>query len=683
MARDISIAISAKDNFSQAITTMRNANQAFNKDLTGLSSKLDALNKSKITLKVDVDKAKAALRDAEKQFKATGDAADQLKLEMANSNYENARRNFELVSKNAKQAERDILSLTNTVSKSENRAGNGRGGNGILSTLASAGLMQMVGSNLTGAADMFVGSKYGTEAGTMFSNILSSAISGAAMGSLAGPIGTAIGTALGGISGLISGANSIYSNKDETFKSYYQNQYNSIIDTQKATLASGSDIASRREQDRISFSTLLGGNSNASKFLDDIVDFSAKTPFEYDDLTTVSRTLLAYGYKQDELIPLLTKVGDAGSALGMNMEDMKYVATALGRMTTSGKTTLEYLNPLLERGVDVWGYLAEASGKTKAQVQDMVSKGLIPGTEAAKAIADYMGRDFAGNMEKQAQTYAGVLSTLNDAQNQLNNAMGEGYNTNRKNGLKEQIDWLSGESGAEMQDAYKKIGQFKASLENLAEQYQRDAIESVMNGVISDSFANSKQKEALQRLAKEYAAAQADYYDASKFGNEKAMQEAGAIMGRTLAEAQAIAQDEYNASEGAQIALKANKTLAENIKNDAGLREAYWDAGYEMGLQFSKGLASVINPTSQDTTKYPENMDLGTIGRARAYAQNSPVYDMKNQREQAPATSEKQSYEKSPVTVTGNHFYVREEADIGKVAKELARQITQAYTLAQ
>jgi hypothetical protein len=44
LERDISIAISAKDNFTQAITIMRNANQAFNKDLDGLTSKPNELN---------------------------------------------------------------------------------------------------------------------------------------------------------------------------------------------------------------------------------------------------------------------------------------------------------------------------------------------------------------------------------------------------------------------------------------------------------------------------------------------------------------------------------------------------------------------------------------------------------------------------------------------------------------
>ena len=56
MGREVSIAITAKDNFSTAINNMRNANQSFNKDLSGLQLKLDELNKTKESLKVDTDK---------------------------------------------------------------------------------------------------------------------------------------------------------------------------------------------------------------------------------------------------------------------------------------------------------------------------------------------------------------------------------------------------------------------------------------------------------------------------------------------------------------------------------------------------------------------------------------------------------------------------------------------------
>lgn len=79
MARDVSILISAKDNFSTAIKTMRNANTAFRKDMEDTQRKLDALNNTKAVLKVDTKKAQDALKEAEKQFAKTGDAADELK----------------------------------------------------------------------------------------------------------------------------------------------------------------------------------------------------------------------------------------------------------------------------------------------------------------------------------------------------------------------------------------------------------------------------------------------------------------------------------------------------------------------------------------------------------------------------------------------------------------------------
>ncbi|WP_024833836.1 tape measure protein [Ruminiclostridium josui] len=710
MGRDISIAINAKDNYTQAITTMKNANQAFNKDLTGLNSKLDALNKNKITLKVDVSKAKKELSEAEKQFAKTGEAADKLNLELANAKYENARRNLSLVSDNAKQAEKDIRSLTNAVSKNENRASASRNQStmgSVLGTIAASGAASLIGDTIGGITSTYVSSAYGSEASTIFNSALSTAGMGAAIGTAIAPgIGTAVGAALGGIIGVIQGNAQVFEKKDDSFKQYYQDQFKSVIEEQNNSLSSGSGIASSREQNKISFSTLLGGDKNATSYLKDITKFASDTPFEYDDLTKISKTLLAYRYKQNEIIPLLTKVGDAGSALGMSTDDMTWVSTALGRMKSTGKTSLEYLNPLLERGIPVWDYLAKASGKTNKQVQEMVSKGLIPGEKAAQAIADYMGYDFAGNMKKQAQTYSGLVSTLEDAQNQINNAMGEGYNEERKKGIQSQISYLSGDSGTKMQEAYNQIGQWKASLENLAEQFKRNALSAVMSGSISSEFSEKTQAR-LSEMYKEYTQYAAD-----------GSKDAGAKMGALLAEAQAIAQDEYNASEGAQLAIQTNKTLAENIKNDAGLNQSYWDAGYQMGKQFSLGLASAIKDKSDDNKitfglsnsgvvsidKNPSNAITNLFGGSNGNIQSSgknkfgfgngyavglsyvPYNNFPtvlHEGERVLTASENRSYgQNAAPVITGNSFVIREEADIQKVAIEIVRQMNRANELA-
>ncbi len=710
MARDISIAISAKDNFSQAITTMRNANQSFNKDLTGLQTKLNELNKTKTTLKVDTDKAKTALKEAEKQFIKTGDAADKLKLELANADYENTRRNLSLVSSNAKQAEKDILSLSGAVSKSENRAGTtgAIGGSSLLSSIATSGAVGLVGNTLGGIASSWINSAYGSEAGTLASSALSTGAMGAAIGTAIAPgIGTAIGALGGTVLGLIQGQNAIFEKKDDAFKDYYQDLYNDVLEIQNRSLVSGTGIASTREANRISFSTLLGGDDKADEFLSSLTDFASSTPFAYDELTNISKVLLAYGYKQDELLPLLEKVGDTGSALGMSAEDMKYVATSLGRMQTTDKTTLEYLNPLLERGIDVWGYLSEASGKTKKEVQEMVGKGLVPGSEAAKAIADYMGFNFDGNMEKQAQTYGGLLSTLEDANTELNNAMGEGFNSTRKGGLQDQIDWLSGDSGEEMQDAYNKIGQWKASLENLSEQYQRDALNAVMSGAVSSQFSPEMQ-ERLSAMYEEYTKYAADDSE-----------EAGAKMGALLAEAQAIATNEYNASEGAQLALESNKSLAESIRNDSASQESYWDAGYTMGQEFSKGLAAgmstitvedyagladeIVAEAESNDNLTPEQKQLIKNNRGRAavdrlkveepaqgsghaYGLNYVPYNnypaLLHEGERVLTASENRNYGGGASVNISNSFVINKEGDIAGIMQEIAKSLNEALALA-
>jgi hypothetical protein len=325
----------------------------------------------------------------------------------------------------------------------------------------------------------------------------------------------------------------------------------------------------------------------------------------------------------------------------------------------------------------------------------MVSKGLVPGEEAAKAIADYMGADFAGNMEKQSKTIAGLTSTLQDAQNQLNNAMGEGYNDERKKGLQKEIDYLNGEGGAKMQQAYKQIGQWKASLENLAEQYERDALNAVMTGSISSLFGDDV-RERLAQMYNEY----------TKYAAE-GTEEAGAKMGALLAEAQAIAQNEYNASEGAQLALKSNKELADRIKNDAGLKDEYWNAGYEMGIQFSKGLASAINniyfgknsagvsPMEKYAEDYMQRNGIGYrrgIPGYRGYAYGLEYVPYNNfpmllhEGEGVLTASENRAYHagrNASAVITGNNFYIREEADIMKIAREIVSQMNRAYQLAE
>ena len=70
MGRNISIAISAKDNFSDAVNKMNNSGIRFNKNLDEMQAQLNAINKNRATLKLDVSEARKNLQALQKEYNA-------------------------------------------------------------------------------------------------------------------------------------------------------------------------------------------------------------------------------------------------------------------------------------------------------------------------------------------------------------------------------------------------------------------------------------------------------------------------------------------------------------------------------------------------------------------------------------------------------------------------------------
>ena len=688
---ETSIVITATDHFSAAIGKMRDFSKGFSKDLDGMQKKLNELNKTKSTLKVNTDKARQELRAAEKQFSETRDVIDELILQGKQLTFEEARRNLSLVAKEASNGEKQMLKTGKAFSKTDNTATGGMSGaQSLLNGFASSGIANMANGLIQNAANTWISSAFGSEIGSVFSSTLSSVASGAAIGSMIAPgIGTAIGAAAGGLLGAASGGLAIQEQRDDAFKSYVQDAYEGQMSAQETSLTSGSALAAQRETDRISFETLFrrGGVEDmgiVETYLSNLVEMANSTPFLYGDLTAMSKTLATYGYSAQAdqaktlsgekdynyILDVLETIGDAGAALGQSTGDMEAMATAIGRMKSSNKATLEYLNILNDRGIGAVGMLAEARGVDQGAMYDMISKGQVSGQAAAEIILQAMTESFSGSMLAQSRTFSGLTSTVEGLSQELDSAMGQGYNEGRMKGLTAQRDWLSGESGEAVMEANKAIGAWKAELENSKEQYIRDAVDAMMK-------------------TEEYRTAQ-DTGDAAE-------------MGRLIMEAKVRGMNEYNASEGAQLALESEKSLAEAIRNDTSLDSDYWDAGYEKGQWFTKGLAAAMGEgkyfvkadIDQETgltvytdsyglTADPMLVDPGGAGGLRrsgyAYGLDYVPYDnfpaLLHQGERVQTAAEARGERAAPsVTITGNNFTIREEADVTRVASELLAQM--------
>lgn len=650
---ETSIVIKATDRYSDVLKTLSKTTKAFSDDVDSLEEGLYALNKNKYTLKLDAKKAQQALKEAEKQFDLTHSAADGLKMELAQANYDNVVRNLNAVTKEARNTEK-------AISKLENRSGGGGGGGAanfgksVVQALAISGITDSAKQLLSQGATTLAGSAFGNEGGMLFSNALSMATSGASAGFMvAGPAGALVGAGIGGLVGLGSGALQSYESQDSFFKSYVQDAVQEQLDAQSESLTSGSSIAAGRETDKISFATLFGSKETADSYLSNLVGMANSTPFLYDDLTSMSKTLATYGYDADSILPVLQTIGDAGAALGQSTSDMTAVATAIGRMKSSNKTTLEYLNILNDRGIGAVGMLSDAYGVDQGTMYSMISKGEVAGQDAVRIILDALSDSFAGAMEAQSKTFSGITSTIEGLQQELDNAMGEGYNQTRMQGLEAQKAWLAGDSGQEMQEAYTAIGAWKASLENAKEQYIRDAMNDAMG-------------------SEEYKTAEAEG-DAAE-------------MGRILMKAKIDGMNEYNANEGKDEELAQELSLIESVRDDTALNNSYWDAGYTLGQEFSKGRAAATTDSAwaDAVNNFNSGYTKHRSGHQRAMGIDYVPYDnfpaLLHEGEKVLTAGEARQ-EKNGVggiQIVMNGTVIREEADVQRIAQEMLNKLEEA-----
>jgi hypothetical protein len=68
------------------------------------------------------------------------------------------------------------------------------------------------------------------------------------------------------------------------------------------------------EQAMIGMTTMLGDASKATKFMDEMQDFAAKTPFSFQGLVGATQNMMALGFEAEEVLPNLRAVGDATAA---------------------------------------------------------------------------------------------------------------------------------------------------------------------------------------------------------------------------------------------------------------------------------------------------------------------------------------------------------------------------------
>ncbi|EDN77623.1 tape measure protein [Mediterraneibacter gnavus] len=172
------------------------------------------------------------------------------------------------------------------------------------------------------------------------------------------------------------------------------------------------------ESYQTSFEVMTGSAEKAAEVIDKLKKVGAETPFELPDLADTTQLLMNYGFSADEAMDKMMMLGDISQG---SADKMSRIATAYGQMSSAGKVYLEDVKQMIEAGFNPLQEISESTGESMASLYDRISKGTISVDEITASMqrATSEGGKYFQSMEKQSQTFSGLISTLKDNAQQL------------------------------------------------------------------------------------------------------------------------------------------------------------------------------------------------------------------------------------------------------------------------
>lgn len=190
-----------------------------------------------------------------------------------------------------------------------------------------------------------------------------------------------------------------------------------LLSAGKKVVEAGVSYNAQLEQYQTALTNMLGSASDAENALEQIKQDAARTPFDTAGLVKANELLISTGVDADSSRKVILALGDAVSATGGGNEELSRMAQNLQQIKNAGKATAADIKQFAYAGIDVYGILADYTGKSTAEVQKMtVTYDVL--TAALEKASDEGGR-YYNSMSTQSETLNGQMSTLTDNATQL------------------------------------------------------------------------------------------------------------------------------------------------------------------------------------------------------------------------------------------------------------------------
>lgn len=210
---------------------------------------------------------------------------------------------------------------------------------------------------------------------------------------------------------------------------------NSIKDFVENVVEAGSKV----ETARIGLTTLLREGYKANEVISNTMSDAVKTPFDFDGLLQGNKLLISTGLDAATAREDILNLANAIAATGGGNDELSRMAVNMQQIRNVGQATAMDIKQFAFAGINVYKILADSTGKTVQQVQDMeISYEML--TDALRKAHDQGGL-YANGLENMMGSTAQRISSMKEELNLLQVKMFDD--------MKPVIDWfISGMSAS-------------------------------------------------------------------------------------------------------------------------------------------------------------------------------------------------------------------------------------------
>lgn len=164
----------------------------------------------------------------------------------------------------------------------------------------------------------------------------------------------------------------------------------------------------------MSFGTMLRSMENGKTLMKDLQKYNLATSFQFEEVAGAGKSLLAFGFAQQQIIPQMKMIGDISAGVGINIKDL---AEIYGKARVQGRLFSEDINQLTGRGIPIIAELAKQFGVSEQAIKKMTEDGKIGFANLEKAFVSMtsQGGQFFNMTANQSTTLSGLYSNLQDS----------------------------------------------------------------------------------------------------------------------------------------------------------------------------------------------------------------------------------------------------------------------------